>query len=57
MSNKIANGSTRYTAVFAHVTLVSFGLCCVGQLISTHGVNFQKNTVKEAFKMILGSLK
>jgi hypothetical protein len=46
MSNKIANGSTRYTAVFAHVTIVSFGLWCVGQLISARDIDFQKNTIK-----------
>jgi len=44
--SKIANGNTNVTAVFAHVTVVSFGLWCVGQLISARGVDFEKSNVK-----------
>ena len=59
--SKIANGNTNFTAMFAHVTVVSFGLWCVGQLISARDVDFEKSNVKlmlgfGLFLILIGSL-
>ena len=46
MPTKIAEGTTRYTVVFAHTTIVLFALWCVGHLISTKEVDFSLGGVR-----------